>query len=78
MMAAAQKLSGYGSIALFLAEHVGVEFTVASVRAYASRTKDPLPVRAFGDRIVADADAVGQWVARQWRDKGTWKNRSAG
>lgn len=63
------KLTGYKEIAQYLSQQVGA-LSERTARAYAARPVDPLPVRAFGNRVIADRAELDVWMKRQWRKRG--------
>lgn len=54
-------------IADYITEKAGVDVSDRMVKRLARRQRDPLPVRRFGARLVADARDLDAWIGRQWR-----------
>lgn len=58
------KLKGWPAIVRYLTPIIG-EWHIDTIKKHAERSKDPLPVKRFGGRIVADAEQLKAWAERQ-------------
>ena len=53
-------------IADYITEKSGVYVSDRMVKRLARRAHDPLPLRKFGARVVADEKELAAWIGRQW------------
>jgi hypothetical protein len=59
----------YAGVVAYINEKTGVFLSNDHVRKLAGRARDPVPVRRFLGRIVADEKDLDGWIARQWSDR---------
>jgi hypothetical protein len=62
-------ITGYKDIAAAIARESGTTCSERTARAYAARTRDPLPVKRWGRNVGVDFDELRRWVGRQWKSR---------
>jgi len=64
-------LGGWGEIAAHLKQRIGMQVSPDTLRRWAKRAEDPLPVRrwACGKRphVLVDASDLDEWIDRHWQ-----------
>lgn len=65
----------FRGIAAHINDKTGVMMSDVHLRRLAARKHDPLPVRKFLGRVVAEDKALDAWIARQWHPRGGGSDR---